>query len=116
MSMQNQRVFPATITSGNSTSAGIDTGGGYLYMSIEIPSNTNAWQASGGSPIWIQGSDDAVNYRRFYEVYTNAVAYAFQIQSTVCNAIVPLNLFNCRYIKIESSSFFAGIPNGYVFS
>lgn len=108
MSLQNPRVFPATITTGNSVSTGIDMGGGYLYVSIEILTNTNVYATTGGTPFWIQGSSDNTNYRRIYEVYTNAVATAFQIQSSVCNAIVPLNLFNLRYIKLETSGTVTG--------
>lgn len=110
MSLQNQRVFGATIATAASLSAGIDTGGGYLYMSVEVPASgaNPAFSAGGGSPVYVQGSSDNVNFRRFYEVYTNAVANAFSIQSSVCNALVPLNLFNMRYIKLEVSGTVTG--------
>lgn len=113
MSVQIQRIYQASITTGNSLSSSIDLGGGYLYVSVEIPSNTSAYATMVGSPIWIQGSSDNVNFRRFYEVYTNAVASAFQIQSSVCNAIVPLNLFNCRYVRLEVSGTVTGGGQGF---
>lgn len=110
MSLQNPRVYAATIATGASLSAAIDIGGAYLYVSLEIPASgaAAAFPAAGGSPVWIQASSDNVTYRRIYEVYTNSVASAFQIQSSVCNAIVPLNLFNLRYAKIEISGTVTG--------
>ena len=108
MSLQNPRIFSASITTGNSMSSGIDTGGGYLYITIEVPSNTNAFPTAGGSPVWVQGSSDNVTYRRFFEVYTNAVANPFSIQSSVCNALIPLTYFNTRYLKVEVSGTVTG--------
>ena len=115
MSLQLPRVFGATITTGNSLSNGINLGGGYLYISLEVPSNTNVFPAAGGSPVWIQGSNDGINYRRLYEVYTNAVANAFSIQSSVCNALIPLTYFNFQYAKVEISGTVTGGggPIGY---
>src|SRR5690348_8302912 len=110
MSMQSPRVFPATITTGNSVSAGINTQGGYLYISVEVPASgaTPAFATAVGSPLWIQGSLDNVTYRRLFEIYTNAVANPFSIQSSVCNAIVPVTYFNMQYIKLEISGTVTG--------
>lgn len=110
MSMQNQRIFSASITTGNSTCSAIDTGGGYLYISIEVPASgaVAAFSASGGSPVYILGSSDNSNFRRYYEIYTNTVANAFNIASSVSNAIVPLNAINTRYLKLEISGTVTG--------
>lgn len=116
MSLQNPRVFNASIASAASLSSGIDLGGGYLYTSIEIPSSgaVPAFDNGGGQPLFIQGSSDNINFRRVFEIYTNTVASAYSIQSSVCNALIPLNLFNFRYIKLEVSGSVTGAATGGV--
>lgn len=116
MSLQNPKVFPATVASGASLSSGIDLGGGYLYVSIEVPASgaAPAFSNGAGSPVYVQGSSDNINFRRVYEIYTNAVATAYSIQSSVCNALIPLNLFNFRYIKLEVSGTVTGAATGGV--
>jgi hypothetical protein len=104
VSLQSPRVFPVNFASGTSLSSAIDTGGGYLFVSLEIKSNTSSFNTLVGSPVWLQGSDTLTGtYRRFYEVYTNTVASPFSITSGVCNAVVPIPLFNMRYVAVEIS-------------
>jgi hypothetical protein len=108
MSLQAPRPYAATITTGNSLSSKIDVGGGFLYVAVGVPTNTNAFQASGGSPVWVQGSWDGTNFYRFYEVYTQTVTNPFQIASSVCNAVVSVPYFNFRYMKLEISGTVTG--------
>lgn len=116
MSLQAPKVFPATINSAASVSSSFDLGGAYLYVSVEIPaSGTNpAFATAVGSPLWLQGSSDNVNFRRYYEVYTNAVATPFSIQSSVCNALVSVPYFNFRYARLEVSGTVTGAATGGV--
>jgi hypothetical protein len=116
MSLQNQKVFPAKVASGVSLSSSIDLGGIYLYVTVKVPvSGANpGFNVSAGSPLYVQGSTDNVNYRRFYEIYTNAVATPFSIGSSVCGAFVPLQYFNCRYLKLECSGTVTGAATGGV--
>jgi hypothetical protein len=116
MSLQPPRAFPATITTGNSKSAGIDTGGGYLYVSMFVPSGTTAvYNTANGVTCYVKASYDGVNYNRFYEVYTNAVASPFSIQSFVSGAHVSIPYFNYRYIQIEVSGSVTGAGGGAYF-
>lgn len=108
MSSQFPKVFAATITTGSTFSSAINTQGGYLFVSVEIPSNTNAFATAGGSPLFINGSSDGVTFRRIFEIYTNTVATAFSIASSVSNAIVPLNAVNLQYLKLEVSGTVTG--------
>ena len=115
MSVQTPRVYPATIATGASLSAGIDLKGGFLYTSLEIPAYNATVFSGGATPVYIQGSSDGTNFRRLTEIYTNTVANTFQIASSVSNAIVPLNAFNLQFIKVEVSGTVSGAGGAIIF-
>lgn len=110
MSAQAPKIFSASITTGSSLSSSINLGGGYLYISVLVPASGAApiFTNGGGTPVWIQGSTDNVTFFRLFEVYTNAVANAFTIQSSVCAALIPITYFNFQYAKIEISGTVTG--------
>lgn len=110
MSLQQPRPYPATISSGLSMSSSIDLAGGYLYVSVLIPKSGTvaAFSTSAGSPVYIQGSIDNVNFFRFYEIYTNTVTNPWNVASSVSGALIPVPSFNFRYCKLEVSGTVTG--------
>ena len=118
MSLQNPRVFPCTITTGNSLSTIVDMGGGYLFIAVEVPASgaAAAFNAGGGAPAYVRGGSTSTVARRVYEIYTNSVATAFTIQSSVSNAMVPVANFSYRYAQIEISGTVTGAGGPVTFN
>lgn len=103
MSLQTPRPFPVTWATGSTFSNSIDLGGGYLYISIEIPANLNNMFGA-ATPFYLNVSSDNVTFRRYMEPLTSTVSNDFSIASSVSNRMVGVPYVGNRYVKLEASA------------
>lgn len=108
MSLQNPRVFAASFVTNASLTNAIDLGGSYLYVSIEVPGSLGTMFGAASTPIYVQGSSDNINFRRYTEILTATVANDFAIASSMSNRIINIPYFGMRYVKLEASATVTG--------
>jgi len=82
-------------------------GGCYVYTYLEVPTMSAGFSVT-NTPVWIQGSSDNVNFRRYTNPDNTANTLVVGINdvvvaSSVSNRIVPLPNFALRYVRLEIS-------------
>ena len=97
----NFKKMSVDITSGATSSNGLDLGTGYAHMYLEIPS-----YASGGTH-YIKTSSDGSTFRRLYVPSDDASGVhveEFQINQSISNCVAPLPAMGLRYVQIETTT------------
>lgn len=93
--------FSTTLSSGVTLSDEIDLGRGWDLVSVEIPTMTS------GTDVYFQAAaTSGGTYRRLHHRLTASddSPVAMNVNSSITQAIVPLEFVQSRYLKIELST------------
>jgi hypothetical protein len=95
-------VHSVSMAAAATATASLDLSGAFHKIILEVPTMTLA----AASPIYIQGSSDGSTFRRIAQDTNSATAQTndLMLASGLANRMVPVSIFGCRYLKIETSA------------
>lgn len=105
-------VFTASMTSGQTSTSGVDLGHGWGRIGVLIPTMAS------GSDIYFRGSDTVDGtYRRIFHRPTtvSATVGAYFVESGVTNCYIDIDTYRGRYIKAELSTATTDTPYTFKF-